>query len=377
MKIKPHLIILIICMAFTLPNSVMAIDKAELPKELTPGLTYLIKKSDNQASKDFDSTKLSQIIEFILKDKKKQIYFSDLVKKKASAYSDYTIGVGLKRYIGYLFNPVVPSAFAAPKSVRLSSWKPLDSKVTLLDLTSRFDTLKEPVIVKGTEHTETTPDDSTGGHYAYDLKNSCFLFKYKGRKVLVSLNKQKRISSVGKKGYPFGPEKDPYHIYTDDDGLTTFGLGWVSSYVYDSLSISFYISDGDNSIKCGAFNWMNAGWANNNMAKKKHVFAGIHKYGDGVKAMLENRSLPSPEELKKSFLKLQEVPKTQLLASVKKFYAKAEKKFRNFPDDEYEDDVKLNKFSRDQLVAVIFTEYIRVILGKDSVFDKNDLPFMF
>jgi hypothetical protein len=355
----------------------MAIDSEELPKELTSGLAYLIKISDDHGSKGFDSTKISQVLDFIIKDKKKRIYFSDLDKKKASAYSDYNIGIGLKKCIGYLFNPVVPSAFAAPMSVRLSSWKPLNNKFTFADFKSKYDNLKDPVIVKGTEHTETTPDDTTGGHYAYDLKNTCFLFKYKGRKVFLSLNKQKKISTVGKKGYPFGSKNDPYNLYTDDEGLTTFGLGWVSSYVYDSLSMSFYISDGDNRIKCGAFNWMNAGWAGNNMAGKKNIFAGIHKYGAGIKSMFENKALPSPEVLKKSFLRLQEVPKGQLLTSVKKFYAKAEKKFSNFPDDEYEDDVKLNKFSREQLVAVIFTEYIRVILGKESVFEKNDIPFMF
>ncbi|MCP3925842.1 MAG: hypothetical protein GY714_25020 [Desulfobacterales bacterium] len=376
MKIRTFLIFFVLCLAFVFPNNVMAIDKKELPKELSPALSYLISISDDQSSKGFDPAKVSQIIDFILKDKKKQIYFSKLIKKRSSAYSDYTIETDLKTFIGYLFNPDIPSAFAAPISIRLSWWKPLNKSFNLVDLSSRFDSLTEPVIVKGTEHTETTPDDSTGGYYNYDLKNSCFLFKYKDRKVLISLNKQIKKSTVGYKGYPFGPKKEPYNIYSDDDGLTTFGLGWVSSYVYDSLSISVYISDG-KSIKCGAFNWMNAGWAGNNMAKKKHVYNGIHKYGNALRTILENKSLPSSETLKKSLKKLDEIPKIRLLELAKNFHTKAEKKFSNFPDDEYEDDVKLDKFSREQLAAIIFTEYIRIMLGKETVFTKKDIPFMF
>ena len=125
----------------------------------------------------------------------------------------------------------------------------------------------DPVVVRGVETVEITPDINTGTYYKYDLDRTMILFKHQGRNVFVSLSRQKGQSEVGKKGVVVGDDEDWNYLYSGEKGINKTGLGWVDSYMYGSSSIIlFYEPDPDNPmVKCAVFKWLRAGWKKINM----------------------------------------------------------------------------------------------------------------
>ena len=61
--------------------------------------------------------------------------------------------------------------------------------------------------------------------------------KHEGRFVLLAISKQASISEVGKKGVILGQDENWTYLYSGQNGINRPGLGWVSSYMYDSYSV--------------------------------------------------------------------------------------------------------------------------------------------
>ena len=62
---------------------------------------------------------------------------------------------------------------------------------------------------------EITPDTHSGAYYAYNLHQTVLLFKYRQRKILVTVSRQVNVSSIGKKGYVLGGDDDWDYFYSD------------------------------------------------------------------------------------------------------------------------------------------------------------------
>ncbi len=89
----------------------------------------------------------------------------------------------------------------------------------------------------------------------------------------------------GKKGLVLGSDSDWNYLYSGKKGTNLPGLGWVSSYMYDSCTIMIYYEMDPNEplVRCAVFKWLKAGWSNINMVKKSHIYKGLVRYENSFK----------------------------------------------------------------------------------------------
>jgi len=233
------------------------------------------------------------------------------------------------------------------------------------------------VIVRGHEIVENTLDVNTGGYYRYGLNRTLILMKHRGNNLLISLSKQTDVSDVGKKGLVLGPDDDWNYLYSDKKGLNKTGLGWVSSYMYDSFSAIVYyeMPGGAARVKCGAFKWLNAGWRKINMVKEHHIHRGLLRYEQAFKRIIEEPSLPDVSVMTDTFtrianLKLGDLRQLNLafLKSFRETHAGNKALSSKWVSDILSDGW-VEKMDPHELRAVIMLEYIKSILGKPHHID--------
>ena len=71
---------------------------------------------------------------------------------------------------------------------------------------------KTPLVMRGVEYEEITPDLTTGSYYRYDMDRLMVLLNHRGKDFFISVTSQQKPSTVGRKGAIIGP----------DDGLELF-----------------------------------------------------------------------------------------------------------------------------------------------------------
>ena len=164
-----------------------------IPEALTPGLIHLLDLVDAGRRVDFDSKRVAEVLNFIEIPKQKHvIYYADERTGAPSAYYDFDVHRNLEDIIKYAFNPDIPAIAMTPSSTRLARWQPDGKGVqTYSGLWKELAELKRPIVIKGSELLENTPDTFSGAYYKYDLYRTLVLFKDRHRNVLISISKQK------------------------------------------------------------------------------------------------------------------------------------------------------------------------------------------
>lgn len=275
--------------------------ETKISDSLNPGLDHLLALADPGNTDTFDLQRIENVLDFVVSPKSNSaLYYADTKYGSNSAYYEYDIHSDLGHILRYAYNPGIPSFAFMPSSVRLSYWSEVNGqKQSLPKLWKLLSETASPVVVKGVEHIEITPDLFTGAYYRYDEDKILILCKYRGRNLLISIAKQKDKSDVGKKGLILGKDEDWHYFYSGQVGLTKTGLGWVDSYMYDSFSVSFCYELGEKvpRVRCGMFKWLRAGWANMNLVNKRHIHRGMARCAKDIKAILEHPSLPKDSEL--------------------------------------------------------------------------------
>jgi hypothetical protein len=300
-----------------------------------------------------------------------------------SAYHEFVFEKGLEHILRFSYNPDIPSFITAPSSIRLSHWSGMDGKnLNFPKLWHLLQIQKKPVMIRGVETIENTPDLFTGGYYKYDLDRTILLFSYEGRKVFVSLSKQRDTSNVGKKGVVLGSDDSWSYLYSGIKGLNKTGLGWVSSYMYDSYSIIVYyeMEPGKPLVKCGAFKWLNAGWKKINMVKKNHIYRGLQRYAETYKSIIENLSQPDADKITRAYAHISDLDDATLrdanqsyLKSVKERYADDRSLSAKWIAHLFEDDAYVKTMSRNELQSVLVLEYLKHALGRPYDIDVERL----
>jgi hypothetical protein len=263
-------------------------------------------------------------------------------------------------------------------SSRLAYWTEINGKNQLFpDLTSKLSLLDRPVMVTGVEHEEITPDLNTGAYYGYDLNRNLILFKYQGRPALISISKQINVSDVGKKGAVLGKDGNWDYFYSGQNGLNKPGMGWVNSYMYDSYTVSVFLehdSAGSRRVRCGVFKWLRAGWADMNMVQNQHIYKGLQRYSETVKEVLENPSLPAADKMAEIFSVINTFTADELRDKVKKYITQLSLKYRENASsggkliaETMKDGSYLNQLSQYQMQSVLAVEYIKFLLGKNTI----------
>ena len=349
-------------------------------KEITPtvegGIDYLIDYMNSEDKSPIDLKKIENIIDFVgSSDKDTSSYSPRKWRRATPIYQKFDIDSDFSSLLKYTMNPDIPTQVFRPSSLRYSYWKDIDGeKKNLPSLWKQLKTLDKPIVIRGTEHEMITPDTNTGAYYSYDLKRILILFRHKGRRVLISVSMQSDPSEIGKKGAVLGHDEDWNYFYSGINGLTKKGLGWASSYIYRSFSISVYYEKepGKPGLSYGIFKWLRAGWAGMNMVKKEHMITGIQRFMRDFKFVLENPKLPSPEMLSQTFSGMQSLPIAEMRKEVGKYIKNILKEYGSgdmLSRSDFSEIINrgdyLNKMKKEELMSILIVQYMKKTLGKD------------
>lgn len=311
---------------FILATTVTASVGAE-SKKLDSGvedvLTYLV-QLDLDKNLTLDQEKLVPLLRFAQNmpiTGKKQ----DLTPKERESGLGAVIKTryktSLAKFLEYYCNPELPGASVYPNSVRMLKWYAgsgiADHSPRLWKITD----LSSPLVLRGTEYEETTPDSNSGSYYSYPLARMVILMQYEGKVFFITVSKQTKQSNVGLKGAIVGKDSDWNYVYTKETGATRSGIGWMDTYVYDSCTIGVFYADSMQAqgVDNVAFKWLKAGWMGLNVVKENHIRNGLDRYTKALKTVLESPNMPSPGALAKEYAKVKAMKDGELKASLKDY----------------------------------------------------------
>lgn len=355
--------------------------EAKIPDNLNSEIKYLLDFIQAPPSKLFAPEKTENLLNFAATAKPDaKLYHTDQQFDAASAYYGFDIHKSLKALLQLTYNPDIPGHVFTPSSVRVSYWKEVNGRRQRLpEIWRLLDNLENPIVIRGVEYVENTPDLYTGAYYDYDLDRVICLFKYQGRNAMISLSRQKKISDVGKKGFVLGSDNNWDYLYTDRNGLAKPGLGWVRSYMYDSYAIAVYqqIDPDAPLVRFGIFKWINAGWANMNFVKNKHIYNGLERFGKTFKKILECPSLPPAAKMAESFSWIGNLPDSELKKKTKKCFHELRNRYPNCKifskkgfSEIIADDKYLGKMKKEEMQALLSLEQLKSLLNKSAKLDS-------
>lgn len=373
---KKIIFIAVIVIGFVFsPGASMAVKnlkETKISDSLNPGLDHLLALADPGNTDTFDLQRIENVLDFVVSPKSNSaLYYADTKDGSTSAYYEYDIHSDLGHILRYAYNPGIPSFAFMPSSVRLSYWSEVNGqKQSLPQLWKLLSETASPVVVKGVEHIEITPDLFTGAYYRYDENKTLILCKHQGRNLLISIAKQKDKSDVGRKGLILGKDEDWHYFYSGQVGLTKTGLGWVNSYMYDSFSVAFYYELDKETplVRCAMFKWLRAGWANMNLVNRRHIHRGMERRAKDLKTILEHPSLPKTPELTGIFSHYKSLSLDELRKAAKMQIKRLERLVDDatFLSKRFAEHLKsgryLNQMTRQEIHAILVLENMRSIL---------------
>ena len=351
-----------------------------VPRLLDPAFTHLMAVVDGGKPVAFDAARIEPLLSFVLSDKTPGVrYQAGESGGPSSAYHEFRLQRPLESFLQLTYHPSLPSYLTVPSTVRLSYWTRIQGKEQHLPkLWQHLTALQSPLRIDGVETIVNTPDLFSGAYYTYELDRTIILLRWKGRKVALSLSKQRGPSDVGKKGAVIGPDNQWNYLYTGQEGLSRPGLGWVDSYMYDSFSIIVYVQTGQSptTIHCGIFKWLDAGWAGINMVRSHHIHRGLVRFADDFKTIVEAPQMDDAERLVPAFERIGNLSTETLRKKVGDYYRKLQRRhaadspmLRKWLQGAFEADGHLAHMSRPEMESILCIEMLKYLLGKNHHID--------
>ena len=352
-----------------------SLTETKIPDRLLPDLVHLLNLVDPNHQGSFDPEKVKNLLDYVAKPKNADaLYLVAPQFGTPSGYHEFDLRQNLERILKYTFNPALPGYLTTPSSIRLSQWKQVQGSGDQLPvLWDVIDTLDEPIILKGLEFVENTPDIVSGAYYSYHLYRALVIFKFKNRKVVLSISKQKGISDVGKKGYVLGSDDNWDYFYSGKPGLTVPGLGWVRSYMYDSSGINVYyeIDPYAPLLRCATFKWLRAGWSKINAVKNHHIHNGMKRFEKSFKEIMEYPALPGINAFSDAYSKIKALSDNELREGIKIYLENLENRYghdyrppRAWSPKVFKDKSPWFQMSTEAMQSVLMMEYMKYALGK-------------
>jgi len=349
--------------------------EAAVSDSLLSGLEHLLSLTGPQGKSDFDPQQIQDLLAFVTapQDNPQQFLTADLCNA-SSAYIAFDFNKSLAETLKFIYNPDVPGYALTPSSIRWSHWSEFEgANQTLPRLWEELPDLDRPHMVKGHELVEITPDLFANTYYSYGLYRTLILFKHNGNNVLISLSKQDDTSEVGKKGLIVGADEDWNYFYSGKEGMGKAGIGWMRTYMYDSLSVMIYYEMSSNpaSVRCSVFKWLRAGWLDINVVKAGHIHKGLERFARTFKQVIESPALPTPEHMQQEFASIEQLSIEELRVKTKTHLERKvhqvtlagnqekDKRLKRLCNDEY-----INRMTRPQLQSVLVLAYLKNSLNK-------------
>ena len=285
-----------LCFGFS-PPSVRAENGNGLPDAVTASLTAMIERVQDHGSVD-----IADVAPLLLFARDTALTRDDWdlpgLLNATGGYHGYEIAAPVDRIVEHIYHPELPPSIFHPSVVRVGKWT---AEPEQMDIPLLWNDLGENqvVVVHGQGLEENTPDVNTGGYYTYRTHRMIVLINHEGEKYLLSVSKQADQSSVGRKGVVIGDDRDWNYFYTDEEGLTASGLGWVNSYMFDSFSVTVLMADpaAPDRARHAMFKWVRAGWSGMNMVRPSHVRNGCQRYAQSLVRLMESDKLPHLDAL--------------------------------------------------------------------------------
>jgi len=365
-----------VCMAM-FPAAVQAADEALLPPEVVAGAEHLLSLVGPDNRETFQPERITGLMDFVVRSKKDGMRFSaEPGNGFSSSYNEVDVRTRLVDLLQYAFNPAIPWFATSPSSLRSTAWKQTEKPWTGLPrLWELLDNADAPVVIRGVEAVENTPDIFSGGYYRYDLDRTLILLTSGPRRTVISISKQAGVSDVGRKGFIVGNDEDWTYFYSGEPGLNVTGLGWVKSYMYDSAGISVYTEAGPEQavVRTGNFKWLRAGWSNINMVQNDHIYQGMVRFARAFREVLESPRLPAVKVFENDCLKIAELSDSAIRDQMKSYrqllVLRAEKldggARRHLPEVFHSEDY-WQAFKRKDMESTLVLETLKGYLGKSS-----------
>ena len=155
-----------------------SIEEVKIPSALAAGLHHLLDLADPDKLVSFDPEMIAEVLDFVHQPGKDAVlYYADSILNEPSAYYEFDIHQNFKKFLAYCFNPDIPNIATVPSSVRLLYW--LDgwkNRQSGPRIHRHLDRLDSPVVIRGLQHVEITPDAHSGAYYAYNTHQTLILF---------------------------------------------------------------------------------------------------------------------------------------------------------------------------------------------------------
>jgi len=351
------------------------LEEVKIPQALFVGLHHFLDLANPAKTVAFDPKKVAGVLDFISQPgKDAALYYADSILRSPSAYYEFDIHQHLKKLVAYSFNPDIPDIATVPSSVRLlywlDEWKNRQSSPRIQRYLDRLDS---PVVIRGLQHMEITPDTHSGAYYAYNTHQTVILFKYRQRKILVTISNQVDVSDVGKKGYLMGTDDDWDYFYSGKPGLTIPTLGWVKSYMYSSSGINIYeeLDPHAGKVHCAVFKWLRAGWSGVNMVRRTHIYSGLKRFAKPMKEILEYPRLPTVESMAGDFSRIRGFSENTLRSKMKIYADILQNRYnggaghaKKLPSFLFKNKSHWVQMSRDEMESALVIEYMKCAVGK-------------
>ena len=327
----------------------------------------------------FDVKKVSGLLDFVVSEKGGDANLNPGKRENAvGAYFFTDVKAPLSKVVKYAYNSKIPAYVALPSVIRLGGWQvkpsgPFDQ------LWEKVGDVKDPLIMRGVEYEEITPDLTTGAYYRYDMDRLMVLLNYRGKDYFLSVTRQKNPSTVGRKGVIIGPDTDWNYFYSGQKGLTKAGLGWVNSYMYDAFSVSILFEPGPAKAQTRyvSFKWLRAGWGGINMVKRENIIEGCKRFAFGFKKILESPQLPEAEQLIDTYTRIKSLSDQDLITRLQPIGNALKKLSRTDPtlsNSGFQDMIQSGKYlggmSREERENLLMSEFVKLAIGKTSFLDR-------
>jgi hypothetical protein len=353
-------------------------DKSEARPIWDDGITYLLAMLKGKET-SFDVQKVSGLLDFAISEKGVEPKMNPGERENATgAYFFTDVKAPLSKVVKYAYNPKIPAYVTLPSVIRLGGWQVKPTGL-VTNFWEKVGDVKTPLLMRGVEYEEITPDMTTGAYYRYNMDRLMVLLPHRGKDFFISVTRQKSPSTVGRKGAIIGADTDWNYFYSGKRGLSKTGLGWVDSYMYDAFSVSILFEPGASKTQTRymAFKWLRAGWGGINMVKQENILEGCNRFASGFKKVLESPQLPEADYLIDVYARIKALSDKDLTAKLQPVGRALQKLCRTDPalsHKDFQEMIESGKYlegmSREERENLLMTEMMKLSIGKLSFLDK-------
>jgi hypothetical protein len=277
----------------------------------------------------------------------------------------------------YLYNPGIPAQLLFPSSIRLTRQLPESSTLPRPVWELLAETTDAPMFYWSMEDEELTPDSFSGSYYQYKLSRLIMLLRYNNKPMLMAVSWQDNDSDSGKRGGFLDAYSNWDFVYSNKQGATASGIGWIETHIYSSASVTLlYPEEDGKSIGYSVFKWLKAGAGGFNLVRAEHITAGAERAFAGLMEVINQEHSPTPQALENMVAKVHAYNEQSLLEASYP-YCRALAELSAADDILSAEDFQFllkdgnycRTISQDRLEALVMTNEVKRMLGKTVLGD--------